>query len=300
MKLVSIAVGTYNGADHLEKQLDSLVNQTYPNKEIIVLDDSSTDNTLIILEKYRQDYSFFRYEQNNMNLGYVKNFEKLISLCQGEFIALCDQDDIWDENKITLQVENIGNAALIYHDSAFIDEQDNLLPGKLSDIYPFYTGSESYRFLFFNCIAGHSILFQRHLIPYLMPFPEKYFHDRWIALIASERGGIVFIKKQLVYYRQHTSSVTDTLNRRIPQAYESTTFFDRNKIEWIRHSYEKSVHHKSYFGDILSCFNSDNKIIRKFKLWRLLARHADTIFYNTKKRGLSRLNYIRKLCFITN
>src|SRR5688500_10348209 len=93
--LVSIALCVYNGEKFLREQLDSLVNQSYPNIEIIASDDRSTDASLLILQEYADRYPYFKFGQNEQNLGYVKNFEKVISLCSGDLIALSDQDDIW-------------------------------------------------------------------------------------------------------------------------------------------------------------------------------------------------------------
>src|ERR1700743_1857825 len=105
--LVSIALCTYNGAAYIEEQLDTLVNQSYPNCEIIVVDDCSKDNTVKILSEYADKYPQVRIHINEKNLGYTRNFEKAIRLCKGEYIALCDQDDIWDPQKIEMQVNGI-------------------------------------------------------------------------------------------------------------------------------------------------------------------------------------------------
>src|ERR1700753_2011765 len=101
--LVSIALCTYNGAVYLKEQLDSLIAQTYPNIEIVVVDDRSADDTWQLLTGYANTYPQFKIHQNAQNLGFVKNFEHAASLCSGELIALCDQDDIWHPEKIALQ-----------------------------------------------------------------------------------------------------------------------------------------------------------------------------------------------------
>src|SRR5215468_9284257 len=91
--LVSIALCTYNGEKFLQKQLDSLLEQTYPNIEIIAVDDASTDNTWRILMNSAKRYSNkLKLYKNEKNLGYSLNFERAIKLCRGDFIALSDQD----------------------------------------------------------------------------------------------------------------------------------------------------------------------------------------------------------------
>ena len=75
--LVSIALCTYNGAENLAQQLDTLVNQTYRNLEIVVVDDCSTDDTYAILQDYSSKDDRFRLYTNEANLGFLKNFERL-------------------------------------------------------------------------------------------------------------------------------------------------------------------------------------------------------------------------------
>ena len=136
--LVSIALCTYNGAEYLDLQLESLCSQTYQHLEIIVVDDCSTDSSVLIIEKYALKYAQFKIYQNKENIGYAKNFEKAALLCTGELIALCDQDDIWHPNKIELQVRALKDNLLIYHDSEFIDQDNIPLNKKLSRMWSIF------------------------------------------------------------------------------------------------------------------------------------------------------------------
>jgi glycosyltransferase involved in cell wall biosynthesis len=206
--LVSIALCTYNGEAYLKEQLSSLINQTYPNFEIVIIDDCSTDNTWAILNSY-QDQANLKIYQNERNLGYVKNFEKALSFCTGEFIAFCDQDDIWDEQKIAKLAEAIGDNLLVYCDSELIDEKGNSLGQKMSDLRNFINGSKPEAFIFSNCVSGHAMLIKRELLEYIFPFPENFFHDWWITYTASLLGKIDFVPQVLVKYRQHCNTSTD-------------------------------------------------------------------------------------------
>ncbi len=109
--LISIAMATYNGEKYLKDQLDSIYNQTYKNIEVIVTDDCSIDKIVEILEQYARFHGL-KYTVNEENLGFVK----VISLCGGEYIALADQDDIWEKNKIEILVNEIGSNLLIHSD----------------------------------------------------------------------------------------------------------------------------------------------------------------------------------------
>ena len=111
--LVSIIVATYNGEKFIAAQLDSLVQQTYTNTEIIILDDGSTDNTRQILQEYASRFKNIQLIFNETNLGYIKNFEKGCALAKAEYISFCDQDDVWDPNKTTELMQALGNASRV-------------------------------------------------------------------------------------------------------------------------------------------------------------------------------------------
>jgi len=98
--MVSIALATYNGERFLKEQLDSILEQSYTDIEIIACDDCSTDSTPQILEDYQKKDSRLKVYFNEKNLGFKKNFEKCISLCDGDYIALSDQDDVWTKDHI--------------------------------------------------------------------------------------------------------------------------------------------------------------------------------------------------------
>ena len=100
--LISIVLATYNGERYLKEQLDTVFQQTYSNLEIVAIDDCSSDTTVSILHHYASVHSNMKVYVNERNMGHIKAFEKGISLSTGVFIALCDQDDIWNKHKIEL------------------------------------------------------------------------------------------------------------------------------------------------------------------------------------------------------
>ncbi len=293
--LVSIALCTYNGGKHLREQLDSLVSQSYPNLEIIIVDDCSSDDTPRILNDYEERFASISIFYNEHNLGYVKNFEHAITLCKGEYIALCDQDDIWSTDKIEIQINGIGDHALSYHSSLLIDEDGNTLGRDITSIFNLYEGKSPHPFLFFNCVSGHSLVFHRRLLDDILPFHEKYFHDWWIALIATERGGIKLADGNLVKYRQHANSSTDILRVRNKEP-RIEKFFTIEKLAWIRKFAQKSRYNKSYCEELLNCFNAHGQVINRFKLLYLFLMKYNSILYVLKKSSLSKLNFARKIC----
>lgn len=107
--LVSIVMATYNGERYLKEQLDSILNQSVQNFELIICDDCSTDRTLDILNEYSERDKRISIFPNNINIGVKRNFERGISLSNCDLIAFSDQDDIWRHDHIELLMNTIGD-----------------------------------------------------------------------------------------------------------------------------------------------------------------------------------------------
>ena len=126
---VCVLLSTYNGEKFLEKQLNSLFSQTYKNFDLLIRDDGSNDNTINILEKYKINYL------KGKNIGVIKSFFKLleIALNKGyEYFLFCDQDDIWELDKIEKQLFFISSKnqklpILVHSDMQIIDEKDKII-----------------------------------------------------------------------------------------------------------------------------------------------------------------------------
>jgi len=298
--LVSVAMCTYNGAPFLAGQLDTLVNQTYKFIEIVVVDDCSTDETFEILTAYAAKHPQLNIFQNKTNLGFIENFERAVSLCKGELIALCDQDDLWHPQKIELQVNGIEDNIFIYHDSEFIHEDGKNMNKKMSDLVNFYRGGVPEVFLFFNCVSGHSILMKRVLLDYALPLKKDFFHDWWLAYVATNIGTIDFIPQCLIKYRQHDKSETNILGlRREKDNYNLSSHQNFVKIlKWLNFC----ISVKSNKSKVLTVqiYNACKKRLNSyvsFDLSWLLIKHWKTIFYIRKKPLLSNLNYVMKQVF---
>ena len=100
--MISLIMSTYNGAEYIVEQLDSIRLQSRTADEVIICDDCSTDNTVAILQDYVSYYSLsaWKIKRNNENKGWKRNFRELLQEAQGEIIFPCDQDDIWQLDKI--------------------------------------------------------------------------------------------------------------------------------------------------------------------------------------------------------
>ena len=104
---VEIVMATYNGEKYIKGQLDSLLSQSYPDLLVDVCDDGSTDDTVSIVKEYEKKDSRVRLFENKTNQGYIRNFMSGIVRCDSPYIMLCDQDDIWNWDKVELTLEKM-------------------------------------------------------------------------------------------------------------------------------------------------------------------------------------------------
>lgn len=207
-QLVSVALATYNGAKYLSSQLDSILKQNYKNIEIIIVDDASSDNTLEIIESYQQTNKNITLYKNDKNLGLLRTFEKAINLSSGDFIALCDQDDIWLPNKIEILLHNIGENLLIHSDAKLINADNNIIGESHFALAKRKDKSGFIDYLVSNNVTGCTCMFSNKLKELAVPFPEYFYsHDHYLALVASYYGTIKLLDEPLILYRQHGNNV---------------------------------------------------------------------------------------------
>ena len=131
---ISIALCTHNGAKYLPLQLEGIVSQRVQPYEIVICDDLSSDNTIFIIQEFATSAKIpTRIFSNELRIGVIANFSKAISLCQGEYVALCDQDDIWLPEKLELTFKKMKEAEekysseiplLVHTDLTVINSED--------------------------------------------------------------------------------------------------------------------------------------------------------------------------------
>lgn len=217
--LVSILLAVYKPNETwLIEQLVSLNEQTYGSIELLVYDDCPE---FPINEKYFEEFiTKFRYTliRGKKNQGSNIAFEELTKIANGELLAYCDQDDIWETNKIEILVNLIKkeNAVLAYSDVSIIDRESNITAGTLRQVRPRLKYVQGYNlfnvFFFNNCVAGCCMLVSSKIAKKAIPFSKVTLHDHWVCIIASFFGKIVFIDKTLVRYRIHGNNQTGILN----------------------------------------------------------------------------------------
>ena len=210
-KKIDILMATYNGEKYLAEQLDSIINQTYHNWNLLIRDDNSTDRTLEIIQDYqKKDNRIKLLKDNEGNLGIVKNFEELLKNSESEFIMFSDQDDIWIENKLDVylkKAEKIKIKGFLLHSDAVLFNK-NKLDASTRTFISKKAEKKGLENTFFNYfVQGATILISKEIKNFILPFPkEAYLHDRYIHLISELFFERVFINQPLIYYRQHDNN----------------------------------------------------------------------------------------------
>lgn len=217
--LVSILLAVYKPNEKwLIEQLISLNEQSYNNLELIVYDDCP---------EYPVDEELFSSNITNFSFKIIRGienkgsnvaFEELTKIGNGEYFAYCDQDDIWEKDKIEKLIDLIRreNATLAYSDMAVIDEKSDIIAENLKVIRPrlqYIEGKFLYeKFFFRNCVAGCCMIVKSNVARKAIPFSKVTIHDQWICIVASYYGRISFLNSKLVNYRIHNNNQTGILS----------------------------------------------------------------------------------------
>lgn len=216
--MISIAMATYNGAKYIREQLDSLLIQTIPFDELIVCDDCSIDDSSEILKEYAAQDSRIKVYINEQNLGFNNNFQKAISICKGEYIALCDQDDIWLPHHIEVLKDLLYSGALLAAGGTkFIDSEGNILSDRTMaqtrnfPYSPDMVHEDIFRFIcgYMNPFQGASMMVKKEFLNIALPLPKSaYIYDVWFSLCASLLGGLSFNPEIISLWRRHRKNAT--------------------------------------------------------------------------------------------
>lgn len=199
---------TYNGSKFIYDQLLSISNQTIRPDEIVVCDDASTDNTVNILMSFSKKVNFpIKIIKNKFNIGYSNSFNKALSLCEGEIVFICDQDDFWFREKIEKVLncfENNIGIVLVIHDVMFCRE--DLSPigqTKINRIKSFTNVENDY-------VVGMATAIKRDFLQLCLPIPNLsgISYDRWLHDCARVIKKKFVLNSVLAYYRRHSENVT--------------------------------------------------------------------------------------------
>lgn len=218
MTTISIALCTYNGERFLQQQLDSLASQTRLPDEVVVCDDCSTDRTIEILENWQKRVPFsVHVYRNDVNLGYSKNFEKALQHTSGDIVFVCDQDDVWKENKIQTVAnvfEKSPEVGAVYHDASIIDGESKRIGdfsvkkyvryGMVNSFPAFINPDIKSNYVMLGCCGAiRSICLQK-----LLPIPDEFAYDHWLFSGVNAMASEVFLDDLLIEHRIHANNAS--------------------------------------------------------------------------------------------
>jgi len=219
---ISVALCTYNGARFIGEQIRSICLQTLRPREIVVSDDASTDGCVEIARRTVEECNaahpgppvVLHVLQNATPLRVTKNFEQAVRACQGDLIALSDQDDAWPPERLArmaVEFERRPDLLLLHTDARLVDGALTDLGQSLFhalEVEPIELervhGGKAFDVLLRrNLVTGATAIFRRSLLDVALPFPSEWLHDEWLGIIAAAIGRVDLLEDQLIDYRQH-------------------------------------------------------------------------------------------------
>lgn len=291
MSTVSVLLATYEPRmDWFSALLKSLCRQTLLPKEIIICDDGSSEHRYGEItrtaKKIITGQIKLRLYQNKENLGSDKTFERLTKLGKEEYFAYCDQDDIWEPQKLQFLAEAINSdvdATMVYCDMSIIDQNGKIQHKSLRRLrkgLKFADGkNQAYRYTVVNCTAACAMLVRADKARQCVPFAHGIFCDQWIAVCMAAWGRIIYIDKPLVRYRRHTNNQTKILSgidsrksyvkRRVYPSYTLVCMLQKRNIHYRHENRVRKFVEARMKKDVLRIWRYRN-ICRKYAYFDIM------------------------------
>ena len=206
-KRVTVLMSVFNGEQYLKDAIDSVLNQTYQDFDLLIINDGSTDNSLAIIQSYKDPK--IKLITNDQNLGLINSLNKGISLIQSDYIIRMDSDDICLPNRIEVQVNFMDAHPAV---GASGSHYFQLKEDKHFEIDLPMSSEEINAFLIFNCPLAHptTIIRKQVLDTYHIKYETGYLYseDYYFWLQLSKVSQLRNLKDCLIYYRMHANQIT--------------------------------------------------------------------------------------------
>lgn len=231
--MISVCVATYNGEKYIKEQIESIICQLSPVDEIVVSDDGSTDGTIAIIQSFKDDR--IKIVQGPCKSKPALNFENALIHTKGDYIFLADQDDVWEQNKVEVMMNELKTNDLVLSDCSIVDKDLNAICPSYFSMLPPKTGVINN--IIKNHYLGCCLAFRRNVLQVAIPFPKNVImHDIWIGLCADIYYRTAIISQPLMKYRRHGNN-------------ESSASGKSNLPKWFRIEYRV----RTLFQLILRC-----------------------------------------------
>ncbi|MGI9823123.1 glycosyltransferase [Agromyces sp. Marseille-Q5079] len=237
---VSVCMATYNGAEYVREQIDSILDQLADGDELVIVDDASPDDTVTVLESLSDPR--IRLTRSAVNAGYVRTFEAALARSTADVVLLADQDDVWMPGRVDAMLAALRESgALVVASNLVVLGTDEPLPSPITgrpwrlersqsrqhrrNVLRIMLGDAPY----FGCTMG----VRREALPLLTPFPDflTESHDLWIAIAANEARSIVHVEQPTLRRRVHESNASTPRPRGIRAALGSRWMLVRARAE---------------------------------------------------------------------
>lgn len=298
MKSVCVLLSTYNGEKYLQEQIESLLRQKEVELTILARDDGSKDSTLNILKEYSEKYSFFKFYEGT-NIKPAKSFfDLIVNAPESDYYAFCDQDDVWDDDKLSAAVDMLehqddSKPNMYYSNLRIVDQDLNFF--RLSHETPSIQDSK-YSCLTEDMATGCTVVFNKKTAEYVKSGTPEYcsMHDTWIYMICKFFGTTVYDFDAHISYRQHGNNVVGTyLGKKTTDIYikRIKRLFDRN----LQPRYNNAQNFYRTFSEklneidrekVLEIVEYKNSIADKWKLLTDKEIHASSKSREIRYRGL--------------
>ena len=215
MHKITVCMATYNGEKYIGQQIESILTQLEIDDELVIIDDVSSDGTAVYVKNICDKR--IRLVENKMNIGITASFEKALILSKGNIIFLCDQDDIWFDNKIEKikGVFNEDSVDIVQHDAVIVNNDMEIIRSSFKDLRN--AGPGVIKNIISNTYLGCGMALRRSVIDKCLPIPkQKGYHDRWIGIVSEIQGcKAVFIDEPLMYYVRHEGTGSNLKRRNL-------------------------------------------------------------------------------------
>lgn len=283
---ISVAMATYNGERYLLEQLLSIAAQSHTPHELVVTDDGSTDRTVEIAENFARTARFpVHVCKNEVNLGFGANFLKAAFLAQGDWIAFCDQDDVWLPDKLRIIAARIvANCRLnvIIHEALACNKQLRPSGARVGGIWVSRMTRplrSPFRTFLGCCICVRGDLLRNIPAENRPRFPDGALwpHNSWFSLLGFVLGGRYLLAKPLLLYRRHDEAV-----------FANYTYGLRAKLDRIKSTpfehFLQAADHRNAEADALTALSHKCTIEYRDRLIRG-ASHLKSLSVWTRERG---------------
>ena len=274
---VQILLSTWNGEKWLPELLDSLLQQNNQNWQLLARDDGSRDKSYYLLQKWKQCHpEKIILMRSREHLGSKLSFNRLVKRSNANYLMFCDQDDVWQANKIGLQMDVIKEKEqhhgkvtpiLIHSDLEVVDKQLKTKYSSFWKLRGFKLQQPKQKYLVQNIVTGNTCLFNRAAANLAFPLNNKVMeHDRWLALSVAWFGVIQAVHLPLVRYRQHKNNQIGAFAKK---------YSIRNSVkawslqaEYFLHRYKYNLDKKDqhYIASLATLYKKQNWLQRRIVL----------------------------------